>query len=116
MLYHKRTGTQASRDSVSIPMFLAASFINITTLVVAVCFDTKQACLCSGRDEANDDVKSNLLVAIGSWLKLASNLPAAVSSRLAACLKEKDNLKTAALTATLQVSLWSMFFQCSSNC
>lgn len=63
-------------------------------------------CYC-GRDEANDDVKSNLLVAIGSWLKLANNLPPVVSSRLAACLKEKDNLKAAALTATLQVS----FFQ-----
>lgn len=62
-------------------------------------------CYCGcGRDEANDDVKSNLLVAIGSWLKLANNLPPAVSSRLAACLKEKDNLKAAALTATLQVS------------
>lgn len=63
-----------------------------------------QAHLCFGRDEANDEVKCSLLAAIGSWLKLAGNLPAAVSSRLASCLKEKDNLKTAALTATLQVS------------
>ena len=60
-----------------------------------------------GRDEANDDVKSTLLAAIGSWLKLANNLPPAVSSRLAACLKEKDTLKAAALTATLQVSFCS---------
>ena len=63
-----------------------------------------QAHLCFGREEANDDVKCGLLVAIGCWLKLASNLPPAVSSRLASCLKEKDNLKAAALTATLQVS------------
>lgn len=70
-----------------------------------------------GRDEANDDVKNSLLVASGSWLELANNLPAAVSSGLAACLKEKDSLKASALTATLQVSLWfsSVVFQCCKS-
>ena len=55
------------------------------------------------RDEANDDVKSNILVAIGNWLKLTTTLPPSVSTTLADCLKEKDALKSAALKATLQV-------------
>lgn len=59
------------------------------------------------RDEANDDVKSNILVAMGSWLKAASSLPPVVSTRLADCLKEKDVLKSGALTATLQVGCFS---------
>ncbi|DBB12167.1 TPA: hypothetical protein ACH3X3_006274 [Trebouxia sp. C0006] len=54
------------------------------------------------KDEANDDVKSSILVAIGSWLKLTNTLPPSVSTRLAGCLKEKDALKSAALKATLQ--------------
>ena len=57
------------------------------------------------RDEANDDVKSNILGAIGGWLTAAGSLSPAVSQTLADCLKEKDMLKTGALTATLQVSL-----------
>jgi len=56
------------------------------------------------RDEANDDVKSSILVAIGSWLKFTTTLSPSVSTRLADCLKEKDALKSAALKATLQVS------------
>lgn len=58
------------------------------------------------RDEANDDVKSNLLLVISIWLRLANNLPPAVSSMLSACLKDsKDSLKAAAVSATAQVSL-----------
>lgn len=87
------------------------------TLGVLFISCTKQSGLGCGRDEANDDVKNSLLVAIGSWLKLGNNLPAAVSSRLALCLKEKDSLKTSALTATLQVSFWfpSVVFQCCKS-
>ena len=55
------------------------------------------------RDEANDDVKSSILVAVGNWLKLTTTLPPSVSTTLADCLKEKDALKSAALKATLQV-------------
>ena len=65
------------------------------------------------RDEANDDVKINILVAIGSWLKLTGTLPPSVSNRLAECLKEKDALKSAALKATLQVSTPD-FAQCAA--
>ena len=65
---------------------------------------TVSVCFLCHRDEANDDVKSSILVAIGSWLKLTNNLPPSVSTRLADCLKEKDALKSAALKATLQVS------------
>lgn len=68
-----------------------------------LCFYTEHA-VRRDRDEANDDVKSSILVAIGSWLKFTSTLPPSVSTRLAECLKEKDALKSAALKATLQVS------------
>ena len=56
------------------------------------------------RDEANDEVKVNVLHAMGAWLKLAGNLPASVAKRLADSLKEQDALKAAALSATLQVN------------
>ena len=74
---------------------------NYYVSTVSVCFECH-------RDEANDDVKSSILVAIGSWLKLTNNLPPSVSTRLADCLKEKDALKSAALTATLQVSFLTL--------
>ena len=48
-------------------------------------------------------MKSNILGAIGSWLTAAGTLSPAVCKTLADCLKEKDMLKTGALTATLQV-------------
>lgn len=55
------------------------------------------------RDEANDEVKVNVLSGIGAWLRHAAKLPASVAQRLADSLKEKDALKAAALSATLQV-------------
>ena len=55
------------------------------------------------RDEANDEVKVNVLSGIGAWLRHAAKLPAPVAKRLADSLKEKDALKAAALSATLQV-------------
>ena len=60
---------------------------------------------CGCRGESNDDVKSNLLTSIGDWLQLSSNCSPAVSSRLAACLTDKELLKNAALSAVLKVSL-----------
>ena len=70
------------------------------------------------RDEANDDVKSNILVAIGNWLKLTTTLPPSVSTTLADCLKEKDALKSAALKATLQVIFLTPpdLLQCKPKC
>lgn len=76
--------------------------VNVTG-IGNVMFPLWVCCECD-RDEANDDVKSSILVAIGSWLKLTNTLPPSVSTRLADCLKEKDALKSAALKATLQVS------------
>ena len=61
-------------------------------------------CAVVGRDEANDEVKVNVLHAMGAWLRHAVNLPASVGKRLADSLKEKDALKAAALSATLQVN------------
>lgn len=61
-------------------------------------------CVVVGRDEANDEVKVNVLHAMGAWLKHAANLPASVAKRLADSLQEKDALKAAALSATLQVN------------
>ena len=40
---------------------------------------------------------------MGSWLQHVRSLQPAVSKRLAACLKEKDALKSGALAAILQV-------------
>lgn len=55
------------------------------------------------RDEASDEVKINVLTAVGAWLQHAASLPSVVAKRLADSLKEKDSLKGAALAAVLQV-------------
>lgn len=62
----------------------------------------KPVCACD-RDEANDEVKVNLLGAIGAWLGHVDQLSPSVGKRLADSLKEKDALKAAGLAATLQV-------------
>lgn len=60
-------------------------------------------CPWRSRDEASDEVKINVLTAIGAWLQHAANLPPAAAKRLADSLKEKESLKVAALAAILQV-------------
>lgn len=68
------------------------------------------------RDEANDEVKVNVLSGIGAWLRHAAKLPASVAKRLADSLKEKDALKAAALSATLQVIFCTPVDSSLSDC
>lgn len=77
---------------------------NIFIMLLIHMYDTLP---CEGdnccREDANEEVKLQLLAALGAWLSHAQSIPGAALQRLKDGMKEKDALRRAHLRSLNQV-------------